>query len=145
MIDIEIPVGKRKLSYRLFEMLPAALSYGALALLVILSIIDPLYAAIYLIFVIITLIVKAIGIAIHTIRGNSRLTAAQKINWNQRLRQLESPVESYESLEGASLISEFGRQAHSENLRLMAADPGAFVVRGACSDGQVSARYVLRQ
>jgi cellulose synthase/poly-beta-1,6-N-acetylglucosamine synthase-like glycosyltransferase len=126
MIDIEIPVGKRKLSYRLLEMLPATLSYGALILLVVLSIIDPLYAAIYLILVIITLIVKAIGIAIHTIKGNSRLTAAQKIDWSKRLKELESPVESYERLEGTSPMNEFGRQAHSENLRLMAADPEAY-------------------
>jgi cellulose synthase/poly-beta-1,6-N-acetylglucosamine synthase-like glycosyltransferase len=126
MIDIEIPVGKRKLSYRLFEMLPAMLSYGGLILAVVLSLIDPLYAAIYLILVITTLIVKAVGIAIHTIRGNTRLTAAQKIDWSKRLKQLESPAESYESLTEASMVNEFGRKAHSENLRLIAADPEAF-------------------
>lgn len=126
MIDIEIPVGKRKLSYRLFEMLPAVLSYGGLILAVVLSLIDPLYAAIYLILVITTLIVKAVGIAIHTIRGNKRLAAAQKIDWSKRLKQLEDPIKSYEELSEASMVNEFGRQAHSENLRLIAADPEAF-------------------
>jgi hypothetical protein len=69
MIDIEIPTGKRTLKYRLFEMLPAVLSYGALILLVVLSLVSPTMAAVYLLLVIVTLLVKATGIAFRTIQG----------------------------------------------------------------------------
>ena len=85
MIDLEIPLGKRTLKYRLFEMLPATLSYGAIALLFILSLISPTLAAIYLLLIIVTLLVKSVGIAIHTIQGRNRLEAAQKVDWNKRL------------------------------------------------------------
>jgi len=48
MIDLEIPIGKRSLKYRLFEMLPGVISYGMLILMVVLSLINPTLAAIYL-------------------------------------------------------------------------------------------------
>jgi len=85
MTDIEIPTGKRTLKYRLFEMLPAFLSYGALVLLVILSLISPTLAAVYLLLVIITLLVKAVGIAFRTIQGHQRLLSAEKVDWHQRV------------------------------------------------------------
>lgn len=125
MIDLEIPLGKRTLKYRLFEMLPAVLTYGALALLILLSIISPTLAAIYLLLVIVTLLVKAIGIAVHTIQGRNRLEAAQKVNWRKRLESLEDPQVSYlAALDHPS--SEFGELAHIDNLRLMSADPDIF-------------------
>lgn len=125
MIDLEIPLGKRSLKYRLFEMLPAVLSYGALILLIVLSIISPILAAIYVMLVIITLIVKAVGIAIHTIGGRNRLERAQKINWNMRLAELENPANSYESLKGTRSKA-FGALLHVDNLRLMSAAPDLF-------------------
>jgi cellulose synthase/poly-beta-1,6-N-acetylglucosamine synthase-like glycosyltransferase len=125
MIDLEIPVGKRTRKYRFFEMLPAILSYGALVLLVILSLTSPLLAAIFLILVIITLCVKAVGIAYHTIYGRNRLNNAERVDWRHRLSQLEDPVESFKELEHAQHKS-FGMTAHVDNLRLMAADPDTF-------------------
>lgn len=125
MIDLEIPLGKRTLKYRLFEMLPAALSYGALIILVILSLISPTLAAIYLLLVIMTLLVKAVGIAIHTIGGRNRFEAAQKVDWRERLANLEDPVASHELLH-RTRSQAFGTAAHIENLRLMSADPDSF-------------------
>ena len=125
MIDLEIPLGKRKLSYRLFEMLPAVLSYGAIILLVVLSIISPLLAAIYLMLIIITLLVKAVGIAYHTIGGRNRLEKAQKVNWKARLAELEHPSESFDRLKHGK-SHDFGAQAHLDNLRLMSADEALF-------------------
>ncbi len=125
MIDLEIPLGKRTLKYRLFEMLPAFLSYGALLLMVILSLINPTLAAIYLLIVIVILLVKAIGIAFHTIQGRNRLEAAQKVDWHTRLNDLENPVKSYAAMQNSHSNS-FGSFAHIDNLRLMAANPGAF-------------------
>jgi cellulose synthase/poly-beta-1,6-N-acetylglucosamine synthase-like glycosyltransferase len=125
MIDLEIPLGKRTRSYRFFEMVPAILSYGALVLLIVLSLVSPLLAAIYLMLVIITLIVKAVGIAYHTIGGRNRLEKAQKVDWKARLGDLEDPEASYEHLRNAK-SKEFGSIAHKENLRLIAADSRTF-------------------
>ncbi|MDB5179942.1 MAG: hypothetical protein JWN12_574 [Candidatus Saccharibacteria bacterium] len=125
MIDLEIPLGKRTRSYRFFEMLPAILSYGALILLVVLSLVSPLLAAVYLMLIIVTLLVKAVGIAYHTIGGRNNLEHAQKIDWRERLEDFENPGESYE-LRLKSRSKAFGMQNHIDNLRLAAADPAAF-------------------
>lgn len=125
MIDLEIPTGKRTLKYRLFEMLPATLSYGAFILLIALSLINPTWAAVYLLFIIITLLVKAVGIATHTILGRARIEAAQKVDWNSRLADLENPKVSYDIMRH-SRSRMFGSSAHIENLRLISADPDAF-------------------
>lgn len=125
MIDLELPLEKRTKAYRFFEMLPAILSYGAIFLLVVLSFVSPLAAAVYLLIIIITMLVKAFGIAIHTLAGRSRLDAAQRIHWHERLMQLEDPVTSYEKEKNQHLDS-FGFDAHKENLRLMAAAPDSF-------------------
>src|SRR4051812_19720704 len=117
MIDLELPLKKRSRQYRFFEMLPAILSYGMLILLVVLSLVSPLAAAIYLLLLIITMLVKAVGIAFHTVSGRNRLNMAQKVDWHERLIQLENPTESY-SHEKTLHSKSFGFEAHKENLRL---------------------------
>lgn len=123
MIDIEIPLDKRTKKYRFFEMVPAVLSYGMLITLVVLSLLSPISAGIYLLLLIITVLVKAIGIAIHTIRGRNRLDAAQKINWRNRLDHLENPKDHFGRLRSAQSTG-FGFEAHKENLRLISAAEG---------------------
>jgi len=125
MIDLEIPLSKRKKLYRFFEMLPALLSYGMILLLFVLSFLSPLLAAIYLLLLIITVLVKAIGIAVHTVGGRARLDKAQSVDWNSRLLQLENPAVS-SAQEAERRSREFGFDAHRENLRLMSADPSLF-------------------
>ena len=125
MIDLEIPIGKRTLKYRLFEMLPATLSYGAFVLLVVLSLTSPTLAAVYLLLVIVTLLVKAFGIAIHMILGHKKLEAAQKVDWHARLADLETPRSAYRILRRRHL-DEFGAMAHVDNLRLITAAPDLF-------------------
>lgn len=125
MIDLELPLQKRTRLYRLFEMLPAVLSYGMILLLIILSIVSPLAAAVYLLLIIITVLVKAIGIGIHTVSGRNRLDKAQNVKWHDRLMQLEDPAKSYSHVVSEHSNS-FGFEVHKENLRLMAADPDAF-------------------
>ena len=127
MIDIEIPLGKRKLPYRLFEMLPAFLSYGSFALFIILSFFSPLLASIFLLFIIVTLLVKAVGIAVRTIHGSNRLIAAQKVDWHSRLEDLENPKESYRIQQSKYKKSKiFDAVTHIENLRLISANPRDF-------------------
>jgi hypothetical protein len=125
MIDLEIPIGKRTLAYRLFEMLPAIVSYGAIILLIVLSIFSPLIATVYLLLVIITLLVKATGIAYRTIGGRNRMERIQNIDWKGRLADLESPEESYSRLSDAKSRGP-DMNMHLDNLRLMTADPDLF-------------------
>jgi len=125
MIDLEIPLGKRTRSYRFFERVPALLSWGALVLLIVLSLVSPLLAAVYLMLIIVTLLVKAVGIAYHTIGGRNNLERAQKLNWRERLNDLETPAESFE-LRSGSRSKAFATGIHIDNLRLAAADPAAF-------------------
>lgn len=125
MIDLELPLGKRTLKYRLFEMLPATISYGAFVLLIVLSVFSPLLAAIYLMLIIITMLVKSIGIVYHTIRGHNRLMKSQQTNWAQRVQDFEDPAASYE-LHKNSHARGYGMRQHIDNLRLAAADPTSF-------------------
>lgn len=115
MSDIEIPLGKRTKAYRFFEMLPALLSYGSIVLLVVLSLIEPLFAAIYLLVIIITMLIKAVGIAYHTTTGRDRLEKAQRVNWHERLAQLEN---ASQHLRVPSPVAHgFGYDTHLMNLQ----------------------------
>ncbi len=128
MIDLEIPLGKRTKKYRFFEMLPAVLSYGSLVLLVVLSLLNPTLAAVYLLLIIVTLLVKSVGIAVHTIQGRNKLEAAQKVNWHERLIDLEDPSKAFEAYQKkrTQKLSGFEIFGHIDNLRLMSADQDAF-------------------
>lgn len=125
MKKLDIPLGKRTAAYRFFEMVPALLSYGALILLVFLSFVSPLLAAIYILLIIITFMVRAVGITAHTLIGSRRLRLAQTIHWHERLADFNDPVSSYE-LRKQSANDSFGAVAHIENLRLAAAAPELF-------------------
>ncbi|HEX7484326.1 MAG TPA: hypothetical protein VF281_04190 [Candidatus Saccharimonadales bacterium] len=140
MTDLEIPLGKRTKTYRFFEMLPALLSYGALITLVVLSILNPLLAGIYLLVIIITVLVKAVGIAAHTIRGHSRMESAQKIDWHSRLKQLETPEKSYKKEQSVHSTG-FGFDAHKENLRLIATQPEVYPRPSSIYNAVIIAAY----
>ncbi len=125
MTDIEIPLGKRTKLYRLFEMVPAIVSYGAIILLVVLALINPLLAAIYLLAVIITTIVKAVGIAYHTTVGRNNMEKAQRVDWHDRLQQLEQPAKALED-SSRHHSRQFQYQLHVDNLRDLAAHPDSY-------------------
>jgi cellulose synthase/poly-beta-1,6-N-acetylglucosamine synthase-like glycosyltransferase len=119
--DIEIPLGKRKFKYRLLEMLPAMISYGMLALMVVLSIVNTTIAAIYLFLIVVSLLVKAVGMAYRTVQGRRVLDKAQKVNWHQRLLELETPKEAYLNYQ-TKVISdddEFKLSRHIHNLSML--------------------------
>lgn len=140
MRDLELPIGKRSLKYRFFEILPAFISYGALALLVILSLVDPNLAAIYLMVVIITLLVKSFIIAYHTIRGHNRLVAAQKTDWHGRLAELEDPGSSH-ARGSTSNAKGFNLQQHLANLQAINSYPGSYPKPSQLIHGVVIAAY----
>lgn len=140
MKDLELPQGKRTRLYRFFEIFPAMLSYGAIILLIVLSIINPVVAALYLMAVIITLLVKAALIAYHTMLGHRRLVGAQRVDWNGRLVALEDPEESYAQLRG-NHSSGFGYTEHLENLRKIAAEPELYPKPSDLYHGIIIATY----
>ena len=125
MIDLELPLGKRTKMYRFFEMVPAIISYGAFALLIVLSIVSPLLTAIYLMLIIIALLVRAVGIIYHTLKGHDRLVKAQRVRWSERLSELEDPRKYYEKRKNTKPQG-YGMPQHVENLRLMSADEASF-------------------
>ena len=140
-LDLEIPLGKRTLSYRLFEMLPAVVSYGAFVVLILLSLINPTYAAIFILIIIVTLLVKSVGIAIHTIMGNKKLNAAQEINWHNRLNDLENPKISYQKMQNEK-SNEFGIDHHIENLKIISgSNEGKFPLPSQVYNAVIIATY----
>lgn len=118
MTDIEIPSGKRTRQYRFFEIVPGAISYGMIILLIVLSVFSPIAAAAYLLVCIITLLIKAITIAAHVIGGRRTMVRAENIDWHGRLAQLENPKQSFKRLSSSSSQG-FAYDVHIGNLRSM--------------------------
>ena len=69
MIVLEVNYGNRSFKYRLLQMLQSNISYGPLILLIVLSEFSLTKTVVYLLFIIVTILVKAVEIAIHTNRG----------------------------------------------------------------------------
>lgn len=111
MTDIEIPVGKRTAKYRFFEMLPAFMSYGTLLLPIILSLINPLYGAVFIIGFIIFWFLKAIAMAFRTFQGYNRMEQARRINWRHRLDDLAQPQKALQRD-----VARTGNKRHYDNL-----------------------------
>ncbi len=113
MTDLEIPLGKRTKFYRFFEILPGVLSYLMILLPVLLSFINPLYGAVFIIIFIIIWFVKTVGMSYRTIQGYNTLERAKKIDWGSRLSDLEDPEAS---LATAHYKSSWRAEVHEHNL-----------------------------
>lgn len=118
--NLEIPQGKRTPLYRFLEILPGAISYGAIILLFVLSWVDPVIGAIYLFVIIASTLVKAIGVAYRTVQGYEVIKRAGRVDWRKRMEDLEEPHEAYERLRDDKNNS-YHFERHIENLRMMAA------------------------
>ena len=116
--NLEIPQGKRTKLYRFLEILPGAISYGAIILPFLLSWLDPVLGAIYLFIIIATTLVKAISVAYRTVQGYEVIKRAERVDWRRRMEDLANPHEAYERL-----IDDDGKSyhfdEHIENLKLM--------------------------
>ena len=91
--DLELPMGKRTLLYRLFEILPAFLSYGMLILFIILSLINPLWASIYLLVLVMSVIVRSIGIAYRSSHYRNGISASSTPKSIARISALWRPTQ----------------------------------------------------
>ncbi len=135
--DNEIPRGKRRPYYRFWEMVPAFLSYGMILLLVILSMIDPTYGAIYILLIAVTFIIRALLVARDIVRGHAALKTARRVDWDKRLADLENASASVAQFESdgqsanlTKLIKRVDRgrpdDIHLENLHFMLTAPEQF-------------------
>ncbi len=118
--NLEIPQGKRTKLYRFLEILPGAISYGAIILLFVLSWVDPVLGAIYLFIIISSTLVKAVGIAYRTVQGYEVIKRASRVDWRRRMEDLENPHEAYERLRDDDNKS-YHFEQHVANLKMMAA------------------------
>jgi len=118
--ELELPLGKRTKWYRFWEMVPALISYGMLALMLVLSIFDPLLAAIYLLAMIIVLLIRAAGIAIASVGGRQMMVRASQIDWPARLSDL-ADVEAARARLGKPKVDD--EYIHLHNLDAMSASP----------------------
>ncbi len=116
--DLEIPLGKRKPLYRFFEILPGFLSYLMVILLVVLSLVNPTIAAIYLLAIITTTLVKAVAVAYRTVQGYNIVKKACRVDWHKRLADLSQPHEAFERLRGVESEA-YGFSEHVQNLKMM--------------------------
>ncbi|MBR3254106.1 hypothetical protein IKF86_02570 [Candidatus Saccharibacteria bacterium] len=116
--SLEIPQGKRTKLYRFLEILPGAISYGAIILLFVLSWISPILGSIYLFIIIAITLVKAIGVAYRTIQGYEVIKRAERVDWRKRMQDLENPHAAYERLRDDDNKSYHFRE-HIENLKIM--------------------------
>ena len=121
--SLELPEGKRKPLYRFLEILPGALSYSLVILLFVLSWVNPVLGAIYLLVVVAITFVKAIATAFRTIQGYKAVKQAERVNWHERLEDLDDPRAAFERLYGRQSESyEFAE--HVQNLRLLSVVEG---------------------
>ena len=139
-IDIEIPLGKRTFKYRFFEILPAFLSFGAIILMFLLSFFSPFLASLYLLTIITTLFVKAIGIAYRMITGHFQIEKAQKVDWNKRLEDFENAEKSLGILKNQR-NNEYEFKNHLRNLNDIIKNPANFPSPSKVKNAVIIAAY----
>lgn len=124
MTDIEIPLfksrhGKRTVQYRFFEMLPAILSFGAIMLLIVLSMISPLWASVYILAIVLAMFIRSLGIAYRTVQGRIIMRNTRRIDWAKWLHELSDPGKYYQLRRNAPERRSYGVEHHVDNLRVL--------------------------
>lgn len=139
-MDNEIPIGARERTYRAFEMLPAAISFTMLGLLVVLPFISPSAAAWYVLCVVGVMFLRAIRSAIDMVRGYRRLRGAESVDWRRRLAELSDPraVLARGEITASGMFENLG---HLRALRSIATDPQAYPDPGEVRNAVIIAAY----
>lgn len=123
--ELEVPIGKRSFKYRLFEILPGALSWSILLLPIILSIIDPSsrLAAIFVLFFMMSWFYRAVGMAFRTVQGYGRMKASAKVPWQNWLADIDNPAASISRMEKNYKLLSRNERIHLVNLKEYIKDP----------------------
>ncbi len=116
--EFEIPVGKRTLKYRFFEILPGFLSWFILALTFILSIVDKssLLAATFVLLFMISWFYRAVGLAFRMLQGYHNMQNSARITWQEWLNHLEDPESAISELTNKPDLTK-NERVHLENLQ----------------------------
>ena len=120
MTDIELPLKKRTRVYRFFEILPGAMSIGAILLLVLFSLFNPVLAALYILILVVIMFVRAIATAYRTLQGRVVMDKTSKVNWAERLAELGAPAKAlkkYQGLDLKKLKKDYLISEHLDNLK----------------------------
>ena len=92
MKSIEIPLKSEKTkAYRFFETVPGILSWSVLLLPIILSLIKPLYAAIFIIAFLLMWFIKTAVLNIRMVQGYKRMKQHMAYDWQLLVAQLDNP------------------------------------------------------
>jgi len=84
--DLKIP--QERFIYRIFEILPAALSWGSLVLAVILSWLEPFWFAIFIICFSLFWLLRTVYFAFHLWAGYKKMTINESVDWIKRDKNL---------------------------------------------------------
>ncbi len=120
--SVELPQGKRTLKYRFFEILPFVLSVLMVVLLPVFSAISPVLGSVYLLLIVIMNLVKAVGISYRMIQGQKLVKQSVKVDWIQRIKELEDPENSLKALKKWN-VKEYGFSDHLRNLDAISKNP----------------------
>lgn len=100
MKSIEIPLVKeRDKTYKFFEKVPGILSWSVLFLPVILSILNPTWAAYFVIAYLLMWFIKAIALNIRVVQGYRALNQNMAYDWNKLLQELDNPELAFKQYE----------------------------------------------
>ena len=81
---------KERLLFRLFEIFPGVLSWGALFLVIFLSWWQPIWIAIFIIIFVIFWFLRTIYFSLHLWSGYKKMAEHEKIDWMEKLNELSS-------------------------------------------------------
>lgn len=84
---------KERLIYRLLEILPGALSWGTLFLVIFFSWKFPLFIAIFIIFFVLYWFLKTVYLSFHLRAGYKRMRESEKIDWLDKLKNSQASTE----------------------------------------------------
>ncbi len=146
MTDIEIPLfkerhGKRTPQYRFFEMLPAILSFGAIMLLIVLSMLSPFWASVYILAIVLAMFIRSLGIAYRTVQGRIIMGHTKRIDWAAWLHELSDPDKYYQLRQKTSDRHVYGIEHHIDNLQRLSEERESYPKPDQIYHGVIIALY----
>lgn len=117
--DIEIPIGRRTPFYRFFEIITPVLTFSVIIAAVVLSWINALWGAVYILILVILFFVKGLGILYSMILGRNNFYKSITIDWHRRLLDLKEGKVSHHDK------TEFLYEKHQQCVALYAGDKRA--------------------
>lgn len=100
MKSIEIPLASnRDFVYRIFEIVPGLLSWSVLLLPVLLSLLNPTWAAYFVIAYLLMWFIKSIALNIRVLQGYRTLNQNMSYDWCKLLQELDKPKIAFDHYE----------------------------------------------